>query len=126
MYAPANERWRYNVPPSLIGWVHAQNAPCLRCARGIPLTANYITTTGSLSWRYNVTGYNVMPPLIGWAHTQNDPCLRAARGIPSTANYITTTGSVSWNGYSSCLQIELWPGLCQANKVWSGIPKILM
>ena len=24
----ANERWRYTVTPSLIGWVHAQNDPC--------------------------------------------------------------------------------------------------
>ena len=26
---PANERWRYNVTSSLIGWVHAQNDPCI-------------------------------------------------------------------------------------------------
>ena len=25
---PANERWRYSVTPSLIGWAHAQNDPC--------------------------------------------------------------------------------------------------
>ena len=24
----ANERWRYTVTPSLIGWVHTQNDPC--------------------------------------------------------------------------------------------------
>ena len=24
---PANERWRYDVTPSLIGWVHTQNDP---------------------------------------------------------------------------------------------------
>ena len=24
---PANERWRYNVTPSLIGWAHTQNDP---------------------------------------------------------------------------------------------------
>ena len=27
MYVPANERWRYTVTPSLIGWVHTQNDP---------------------------------------------------------------------------------------------------
>ena len=26
---PVNERWRYIVTPSLIGWVHAQNIPLL-------------------------------------------------------------------------------------------------
>ena len=26
---PANERWRYSVTPSLIGWVHTQNDPCI-------------------------------------------------------------------------------------------------
>ena len=26
---PANERWRYNVTSSLIGWAHAQNEPCI-------------------------------------------------------------------------------------------------
>ena len=25
---PANERWRYTAPSSLIGWVHTQNDPC--------------------------------------------------------------------------------------------------
>ena len=25
---PTNERWRYSVMPSLIGWVHTQNDPC--------------------------------------------------------------------------------------------------
>ena len=25
---PANERWRYNVTSSLIGWAHSQNDPC--------------------------------------------------------------------------------------------------
>ena len=25
---PSNERWRYNVTSSLIGWVHTQNDPC--------------------------------------------------------------------------------------------------
>ena len=25
---PANERWRYSVTPSLIGWAHTQNDPC--------------------------------------------------------------------------------------------------
>ena len=25
---PANERWRYTVKPSLIGWAHPQNDPC--------------------------------------------------------------------------------------------------
>ena len=25
---PANERWRYTVTPSLIGWMHTQNNPC--------------------------------------------------------------------------------------------------
>ena len=24
----ANERWRYKVTPSLIGWTHTQNDPC--------------------------------------------------------------------------------------------------
>ena len=30
---PANERWRYSVTPSLIGWTHIQNDPCayLKC-----------------------------------------------------------------------------------------------
>ena len=26
---PANERWRYNVTSSLIGWAHIQNDPCI-------------------------------------------------------------------------------------------------
>ena len=26
---PANERWRYIVTSSLIGWVHSQNDPCI-------------------------------------------------------------------------------------------------
>ena len=26
---PANERWCYTVTPSLIGWAHTQNAPCI-------------------------------------------------------------------------------------------------
>ena len=26
---PANERWRYIVTPSLIGWAHTQNGPCM-------------------------------------------------------------------------------------------------
>ena len=26
----ANERWRYNVTSSLIGWAHKQNDPCTR------------------------------------------------------------------------------------------------
>ena len=26
---PANERWRYTVTPSLIGWAHTQNDPCI-------------------------------------------------------------------------------------------------
>ena len=29
---PANERWRYNVTSSLIGWAHAQNDPCSKYA----------------------------------------------------------------------------------------------
>ena len=29
---PANERRRYNVTSSLIGWAHAQNDPCLLLA----------------------------------------------------------------------------------------------
>ena len=29
---PANERWCYIVTPSLIGWVHSQNDPCIQCA----------------------------------------------------------------------------------------------
>ena len=27
---PANERWRYSVTSSLIGWAHSQNDPCVR------------------------------------------------------------------------------------------------
>ena len=26
---PAKERWRYTVTPSLIGWTHTQNDPCV-------------------------------------------------------------------------------------------------
>ena len=26
---PANERWCYSVTPSLIGWAHTENDPCL-------------------------------------------------------------------------------------------------
>ena len=47
---PANERWRYTVTLSLIGWAHIL---CIRPANE--------------RWRYTVT-----PSLIGWAHTQND------------------------------------------------------
>ena len=32
----ANERRRYNVTSSLIGWVHAQNDPCKRGRNHIP------------------------------------------------------------------------------------------
>ena len=28
---PANERWRYTVTPSFIGWAHTQNDPCSGC-----------------------------------------------------------------------------------------------
>ena len=31
---PANERWRYNVMSSFIGWAHSENDPC---CRGAPL-----------------------------------------------------------------------------------------
>ena len=51
---PSNERWRYTVTPSLIGWEHTQNDHC---------------KTAVERWRYTV-----MPSLIGWAHTQNDHC----------------------------------------------------
>ena len=26
---PANERWRYTVTPSFIGWAHTQKDPCI-------------------------------------------------------------------------------------------------
>ena len=50
---PANERWRYTVTPSLIGWAHTQYDPCPTNER----------------WWFTVT-----TSLIGWAHTQTDPC----------------------------------------------------
>ena len=39
---PANERWRYTVTPSLIGWVHTQNDPCMliRCGSKWPNPMN--------------------------------------------------------------------------------------
>ena len=36
---PANERRCYNVTPSLIGWVHAQNDPCYRKSMGTTIWA---------------------------------------------------------------------------------------
>ena len=56
----ANERRRYNVTLSLIGWTHAQNDPW-----GI------ILGVGSANERRR---YNATSSLIGWTHAQNDPC----------------------------------------------------
>ena len=49
---PANERWCYTVTPSLIGWAHTQNDPCLWfiCTK---CTAN----TMSCYWRADVVPY---------------------------------------------------------------------
>ena len=35
---PANERWRYSVTPSLIGWAHMQNDPWVKHRWGLEFT----------------------------------------------------------------------------------------
>ena len=66
----ANERWRYNVTSSLIGWAHIQNDPCDTGLFGCDNTRNTLGMgLTNEKWRYNVTS-----SLIGWAHNQNDPC----------------------------------------------------
>ena len=42
---PANERQRYNVKSSLIGWAHTQNDPCkLRMINSLPVFLYYKIT----------------------------------------------------------------------------------
>ena len=36
VYAPANERRRYNATAPLIGWAHAQNDPCWAYTKNDP------------------------------------------------------------------------------------------
>ena len=92
----ANERRRYSVTSSLIGWAHTQNDPSvhysvyglsqwektLKCNvfshwlspsihRIIPLSN--ILCMGSANERRR---YSVTSSLIGWAHTQNDPSVQ--------------------------------------------------
>ena len=38
---PANERRRYNVTPSLIGWAHTQNDPCMITAKSAPIQCTF-------------------------------------------------------------------------------------
>ena len=54
---PANERWRYIVTPSHIGWVHTQNDPCMK-------NAFTFYTVPSLKWQENHY-------LQSWNITQN-------------------------------------------------------
>ena len=47
---PANERRRYNVTSSLIGWAHSQNAPCITCSLWGESTGNLgVSTIGHWS-----------------------------------------------------------------------------
>ena len=59
---PANERRRYNVTSSLIGWAHMESI--WSSAMGII----FCMRPANERRRYNVTS-----SLIGWAHIQTDP-----------------------------------------------------
>ena len=66
---PANERRRYIVTSSLIGWVHTQHPANER--------RRYIVTLSLIGWVHTQhpanerRRYIVTSPLIGWVHTQN-------------------------------------------------------
>ena len=47
---PANERRRYIVTSSIIGWVHTQNDPCSRCGRS--LLHVYFALSGLGDWQH--------------------------------------------------------------------------
>ena len=64
---PANERRRYIVTTSLIGWVRALDQLCKR----VHSPPGIILGMGSVNERRR---YCVASSLIGRAHTENDPC----------------------------------------------------
>ena len=50
--APANERWRYTVAPSLIGWAYTQNDPCTCTRYGLlwSIQLDWISISDMESW----------------------------------------------------------------------------
>ena len=42
---PVNERWRYNVTSSLIGWAHKQNDPCIIWLYQVKMSYNFIQSS---------------------------------------------------------------------------------
>ena len=68
---PANERWRYNVTSSLIGWAHAQNAAWKGCIQ-TPLSSQLLCMHGGsqsdslheFKWLFHIL------PLLLWYRIQ--------------------------------------------------------
>ena len=66
---PSNERWRYNVMLSLIGWVHIQNDPC----SALSILLAKLWQKFYLCWCHSAGIILRMHPGNGWARIQNDP-----------------------------------------------------
>ena len=79
----ANERWRYNVTSSLIGWAHTQNDPRYVRAQH---TIVFFFFLASVAAKYHVTKY---PTLKLFRHGQLVKReYRGQRSVDSLANFL--------------------------------------
>ena len=81
---PANERWRYTVTPSLIGWVHTHDDPCWPTWNFAENILNYICMTENWYILFEMhqllqklvskdANYHNSPMVLAWCQMGNKP-----------------------------------------------------